>query len=563
MKAVKKIFLYLGIFVLVIFAGLFLAKNVIFKWIVIKTVQTATGASAEARGAAIHFFPPSFSISGLTAANPQKPMENLFEFGETGATLNISDIGKKHIRIENAYLRNLKFGTARAKSGALDKKTAAQTAAVRETGLAAFEKLAKMNFTGATAVDTAGLSSTKLASELKQKIAARSAFWENRIKTANYEARVAELEPLYKQLLAENDFVKRAKLAAELSQKAAPLVKEITQDSRAASDDIAQAKTAIAGLKSAAQKDIKGAGGLSGLDPSGIANELLGPHTGAKISRSLAAYRELMSKPRKESEYLFTADKMEITAELKPWGTNPVLLSGTAENISNKPDKYEKPILITLSGEQGGASAGLTASVKHYLPVKEDDFSASVTGLNAKGFTLGNPDSFALTAEKGSAEISASAKITDLAKVRARLSAMAKDTAMYVRGSVADGNAELRTAIEKALSSAKALTAEVTAEGDIKAPALSFSTNLGGVLSGALNNYASIMANKYRAKIESEIMASVAKEQAQLENQLANSEKILAKLGVNSKKISELTKSATGKGTENLLKNIKLPSIKF
>ena len=84
-----------------------------------KGLEAVFEAKAEVRGFRLSVVPLEFSVRGITVANKESPMTNLFEMAGTGIRLRTQAILRGKVYIEWITADEIRFGTPRKTSGAL------------------------------------------------------------------------------------------------------------------------------------------------------------------------------------------------------------------------------------------------------------------------------------------------------------------------------------------------------------------------------------------------------------------------------------------------------------
>jgi len=103
---------------LVLGLGLFLFRDALLKRAAVYGLQSAFGAKAEIDLLSTTLA-PALDLGGVAVANARKPMANLFEFDRMRADVNAGPLLSGRLHAEELALEGLRFGGARAESGAL------------------------------------------------------------------------------------------------------------------------------------------------------------------------------------------------------------------------------------------------------------------------------------------------------------------------------------------------------------------------------------------------------------------------------------------------------------
>jgi uncharacterized protein (TIGR03545 family) len=121
---IRRLFRWKAIIPLVLFVGL-----VIVAWILLldklvergveQAGESVVGAKVDLEGATVHLAAGSVQLRQLQVADPDSPMQNLFEASEILAAISPAPLLEKKIVIDSILVRGVRFGTPRKESGAL------------------------------------------------------------------------------------------------------------------------------------------------------------------------------------------------------------------------------------------------------------------------------------------------------------------------------------------------------------------------------------------------------------------------------------------------------------
>ncbi len=95
---------------------------------------TIVGARVDLAEADVRLAEGAVYLRGLAVTNPDRPMTNLFEADEIVAKIRVPPLLERKIVIDTVAIRGLRFGTARATSGALERPSEASQEIRREVG---------------------------------------------------------------------------------------------------------------------------------------------------------------------------------------------------------------------------------------------------------------------------------------------------------------------------------------------------------------------------------------------------------------------------------------------
>ena len=106
--------------------GYYLFRNVLVEKALVAGLQAVFQARAEVRGLDFDLFGPRITWTGLTVADRDKPMKNLFELGRTEAGLNAAGLLRARFVVENLEARDVAWNTDRIVPGTLPGVPAAE-----------------------------------------------------------------------------------------------------------------------------------------------------------------------------------------------------------------------------------------------------------------------------------------------------------------------------------------------------------------------------------------------------------------------------------------------------
>jgi len=110
---------FFGLILILALAWYFLAP-VIIKNSIENLGSEALGAKVEIESVDLTLFPVSVSIKQLAAANPQQPMENIFESEQIEFAVDTESLLWKKVVIDKLVLTGVKTATARETSGEIE-----------------------------------------------------------------------------------------------------------------------------------------------------------------------------------------------------------------------------------------------------------------------------------------------------------------------------------------------------------------------------------------------------------------------------------------------------------
>jgi hypothetical protein len=349
------------------------------------------GARVELDGASLHAARGLLELTRLQVTDPNAPLRNLVEVGEIVAQLDVRALLEKKAVIETLAVRNVRFGTPRRTSGAVERKLEHSGAVVRELyGFAGSIPTPPLSLAGlGELADWRGVSADSLRTPRQaQAVAAGGdsvkAALEGRFRAADPNPAIDTARALADRLRGQTPrtlgVAGTARAVAEVRASLTALDDKRTRIQSLKSDVAAGVDTvraSIARLDDARRADYAYARGLVRI-PS-----LAGPDLSAQVFTSLA-----MERLQPVLDWLARAEQY-LPAGLRPRrtaGPARLRMSGTSFQF---PRERHYPTMLVRYAETdltiGGASA-LTGA-----------YRAVARGITTEPAVLGEPLTFALT----------------------------------------------------------------------------------------------------------------------------------------------------------------------
>jgi uncharacterized protein (TIGR03545 family) len=172
----------------------------------------AIGARVELAEADVRLARGELVLRGLQVTNPNSPMRNLFEVREIVGKLNLRALLEKKIVVDTLAVRDVRFGTARATSGAVPQRSPATGAVWRQVD--AFVKsvpIPTLSLEGLAgqAVNLGAISADSLRTPAQARVIALTAdslrrTWESDVASLDPRPLVDSAESLIKQVQTAN-----------------------------------------------------------------------------------------------------------------------------------------------------------------------------------------------------------------------------------------------------------------------------------------------------------------------------------------------------------------------
>ena len=98
---------------------LLIAINPVVRWSIVRSGHAVTGARVDVDRIRTNLWESSVKISGFRAADPQRPMRNLFDMNDIRMTIDSRALVRRRIVVKQAEITGLNLDTDRTISGAL------------------------------------------------------------------------------------------------------------------------------------------------------------------------------------------------------------------------------------------------------------------------------------------------------------------------------------------------------------------------------------------------------------------------------------------------------------
>jgi hypothetical protein len=113
----------LVLLVILLVVGWILLLDTLVERGVEKAATAIVGAKVDVEEADVQLDEGAVVLRGLQVTNPDQPMKNLFEAREIVANLRVGPLLEKKVVVETLAVRDVRFGTDRTESGAIDNWT--------------------------------------------------------------------------------------------------------------------------------------------------------------------------------------------------------------------------------------------------------------------------------------------------------------------------------------------------------------------------------------------------------------------------------------------------------
>lgn len=517
----------------------FFAFDPALKWGLKKAGQSAAGAKVDIASVRSKWLRGTLDITGVAVADKNSPMKNVVEAKDLSFHLDMSAALRGKAVVREAAVEGLRFGTARATSGALPHPpppSALELAIKDKLGAAAGSALGgtpDVKGNAVAAVDATKLAGLKKLDEAKAKAQEIQDRWKSKQGEAQDIAKQAQqvAEDL-KGLGGGGDFLKKAQKAAEAQKKLKDLIARVDASRGQAQKDLAEVQDLYKQADELRGKDVNGllaAAGMPTLDSQDLARRLLGAQTASRLATALHWMRLAREKaaahkaaaiasaapaqparrkgldiefPRAHSypQFLLENAKLAGTLDQALMGRD-LAISGLLNGVTSNPDLYGKPATLALLGSSsGGESVRLTGELDQQNEPVGVSVKFSGEGFSLAGATLGD-------GQIGGALTAGTAKATgELSSVgdEWKGDVVVEATGVKLEPKVTlDGIAG--KAVTDALGSLNAFEVRIGISGKESDLKLSFSSDIGTVLAGAMKKAFAGQFESQRKAVEAKV----------------------------------------------------------
>lgn len=537
----------------VLWALVFFGFDPALRWGLKKAGQSAAGAKVDIGSLHSRWLKGALEISGLAVADKNAPMRNVVEASRLGFALDVGAALRGKAVIREAAIEGLRFGAPRRTSGALphppppSRLELALREKLSSTATTALGKAPDVKANAAAQVDATKLAGLKKLDEAKAKAQEIEDRWKGKQAEAQDLAKQAQqVADDLKNLGGGGDFLKKAQKAAEAQKKLKELIARVDASREQAKKDLAEVSDLYKQADELRGKDVNGllaSAGLPTLDSSDLAKRLLGAPTASRLATALhwmrwtreqAAARKKSAAaaaapaaparrqgidvefPRAHSHPQFLLENAKLSgslALLSNFGgfgggggapANPGLLfSGVLTGMTSNPDLYGKPATLDLSGTlRSGESAKLRGELDQQNDPVGVDVKFSGAGFSLAGATLGD-------GEVGGALKDGSAKVAG--ELRSNGDEWKGEVLVEAAGVKLEPKTTLTgvagKAVADALASLKSFQVKIGISGKESDLKLTFSSNIGDVLAGAMKKVFAGQVEGQRKAVEAKVAA--------------------------------------------------------
>jgi uncharacterized protein (TIGR03545 family) len=534
------------------------------RWALITGGEAAIGAQVEVAEVVTSLRGGEITITGIAAANPQKPMRNLLETEQLRLEIDAAQLLRNRVVVHDGLIGGLQFDSERTTSGALEVSAEADAgpsafdpiiSATQDKALAWFDDLS-----GRVEQDLmASLATPKVIDELEarwpQQYEALKARAEGlRTKSKEIEATFREVKKNPLRNLPQIE-----KLQQELATTQAEL-KTVLGEIKGLPEQAKADRQAIDAARKQDEQFFREHLKLANIDAGELNQYLLGETASGYLSQttywidqaqrfipkkkiaapSRARGTNVLFAARKQPKFL--VERVKLAGEARVSG-QPLTFTGELVDAASEPELHDRPLRLTLVGA-GAIDGNVVVELDRRGDVPHDSLTIDVPKLMLTDRTLGKADKLAVKVTPGEASIKADIHIdgdqlTGVIEVR-QSSTLAADTPML-------RDDRLAAVLQESLSGVDQLAATVHLTGTLKKPDLKIESNLGPQLAAGVNGAVRKYLTERKERLVAKVQGRVDEQVAKLESRRQEAQQeLLAKLGEEQKLITQLASMMGG-----------------
>ena len=528
-------------------------------WALVTTGEAAIGAKVEVAELSTSLRDAEIIVTGLSAANPKKPMRNLFEADSVRLALDGNQLLRKRVVVRDGSIDGLAIDSPRTTSGALapvDKDPSAGPSILDPVVAAAQEQaLAWLDDMSARAEQDlmTSLATPQLAQQLEERWPRQYEALKKR--ADDLRAKAKHIEITFREV-KKNPLRNVAKLN-ELQQQLESTQRELHTVLTEIKGLPKQAKADRAAIDVARKKDeqfLRDTLNVVQLDGAELSRYLLGDAAADCLDQTVywvSYVRDMIPKSKIErparlpgTNVLFVdrrlpkflVQRVGITGAARLDG-HALTFAGQITDATSEPKLHPQPMRISLTGS-GAVTCQLIVELDRRGDVAHDHLLLDCPRLDLADRTLGNADRLAVLVGPGAAMLKADVRLDG--DVLSGVVELRQGAALSVATPMIRDD-RLAQVLHESLAGVDRLEAKIELAGTLKRPSYRIESNLGPQLaagiSGAVKRYLVDRKDRLVAKVQGQVDAQMAKLDAA--RQKAEQE-LLAKLGEDQQLISQL-----------------------
>ncbi|UTW47339.1 TIGR03545 family protein [Bacterioplanoides sp. SCSIO 12839] len=486
------------------------------------------GAKVSVDDVSLQFSPFGIELQQLQVADADKPMENLLQFDQAVAELELAPLllGKSIVR--ELSVDNLQFNTPRTESGALEKVAEeeavdeeAETQA-EEPSIAKLPSVDEILARESLKTEQAGRDVQQAFESRKQQVEQATAAVPDAEALARYQR---ELEVLTSgDIKSLEDFNQRKKKFDQLKKQFKQDKKAVVAAKQAISDARRDLSEKLSALKAAPGQDLESIQNKYQFNASGATNVsalLFGEEAGQWAEKTLYWYEKIKPYLASDGSESGEAEVEEIEPQRgtgrfihfpsnDPWPEflirkahlSAPMLGGQmlieATDVTHQQAVLGRPTLVVIQGEALTDIQGLAieATLDHRQAPGKDSVTLDMKDWNLKGVNLG----------VAGAEIeSALVQVQGLALVSGDQLQAKADAQLGQTQFAGQGKTQFAKEMLRALASIDQFTIESSATGELTSPEVKFGSDLDRKLNKAFKQRLKKKQGELEAKLQSRL----------------------------------------------------------
>ena len=483
----------------------------------------ALGAKVEVSEVELSLFPVSVTLNKLVAADPDRPMQNIFESEKVSFSVDSESLFWKKIVVDELTLQGVKTGTARQQSGELvgGRKT---TQVVSKTVSMTLPDVAQVDVE--ELVGSADLITLKRIDRLKQSQSKLQQEWQQALDKGEMNKRLEAIDKEYNRLskrLKDNklnlindrkDWKKLKKSIDEERRQMSQLSDKLKEDKKSLSN---QLKLVKQGPEDDLNKVMDGVGLGNGVD--GLVDKYLGPQYTPYVKQALELIKQVdtsQSTDEKQDQKLVQLGEKvyfkdeQVFPELLikkinlSGSDNDWRLDGVGFDLGYLPWLTGKPAKLNM--QFGGQGEAIFDFVSHWPSSTQmnTQIKSSITQWPIVDMTLIDSPEGRWSINSGTLTANVEGKLTLKA-----IDLVAKFSVAAPKIDVPENIADWQQSLAKSINQQQQLDFTLNASGDIYQPSISLKSNMEGLLKQAVGDKLKQKAQKLTGEVKSAIAGKV------------------------------------------------------
>ena len=414
-----------------------LMVDTLAEWTIERTGTAIVGARVDLGAADVTLFPVGIELLALAVTDPDHPMRNAVEITRIAGLVDGLQLLRRKVIIDELAVEGVRFGTARADSGAVeDRETLGGMVGDAAGRLAEAIELPSFELPDPKALlEGEALESLALIESLRAEAQEEMKRWQQKLDALPDQKTFDDYQRRIQQA-RQGGPLDVAKLA-EIAGLAADLHKEIVVLREAAlglDEDLKRLQDRATQTLEARQRDIQRLRDRYGLSPQGLANlsgRLVGPRIDSLVRQGVLWYErlspfvarvarvahdngaEVVERVRgrsvrvrfREDDPLpdFLVRRAAVSIEIEAGA-----FEGTITNLTPDPDVLGQPLGLSFSGRDldGVDAVEFDAEFNHVKPeAAVDRISARVRGYRLNEVALSESERWPITLASGRADL--------------------------------------------------------------------------------------------------------------------------------------------------------------